>query len=975
MIRGLTPRFVLASAVLLAIVVGGFLVMGVAVTQLQNSERDAAQSADVLAAANALEKSTLDLETGLRGYLLAGQIRFLAPYRLAIASYPQVAAQLDQLTDATPGQAVRVDRLKRNIDAYVRDWTTPLIALAGRDLSAARRKEATGQGKSRVDAIRDQFAVFTAAQARIGAARSRHADHLGSLSLTLSLAGMGICGLLVLGLALGLRRFVVAPVQRLAAAVSRVGAGQLSVRVREGGVAEVGELTAGFNAMVNRLEEHHDELESQKDELEAQQVEIESALEAVEEEKAHSELLQRIGDELAAVSGVPEVSRVALREIADFARAELGAMYVVAETSERYALAARRGLPSAEASPELEPGEGLAGRAINEGRPVSVSGADTALRVATLAGTRAASHELHLPLRHGDRNVGVVSLGRVTGDSFSADDLAVLAGLAQRAAVALVEALSVRQLESVAHELETLLSSTGEGIYGTDRHGRVTLVNRAALEQTGYTLGEVLGRDAHALLHHTRANGDPYRKQDCPAMGAIDRGEGCRVENEVFWRKDETSFPVQYSAYPLFDGASVTGSVVTFTDISDRKVAERQRDVQHAVTRVLADSDSTIEALPAVLAAVCQGMGWSFGFAWQANEDSSELTCFAMHATPGTEEDAHRLASQPVGSGEFPAGAAMVRRQPVICSEIETQTRTGLTTTPLQSAVAVPILGLEGSLIGVAEFFSRSPVMEAGLPDTLSSIAGQTAQFIERKRGEVETERMRQEFVATVSHELRTPLTAIDGWLHVLLSEEPGALNADQQRFLRTVKRNSDRLIGLVGDLLLAGQIEAGRLSLELDDVDVAELAHEGAELVSATAASKHIELAVDVAGGSAVVVRGDRARLMQLFNNLLSNAVKFTPEGGRVTVAVQAHDADCTVTVTDTGIGIPAADRARLFERFFRASSATENAIAGTGLGLAISKAIAESHGGDIRLADHDGPGTSFVIDLPLAVREEMTL
>jgi signal transduction histidine kinase len=113
----------------------------------------------------------------------------------------------------------------------------------------------------------------------------------------------------------------------------------------------------------------------------------------------------------------------------------------------------------------------------------------------------------------------------------------------------------------------------------------------------------------------------------------------------------------------------------------------------------------------------------------------------------------------------------------------------------------------------------------------------------------------------------------------------------------------------------------------------------------------------------------------MQLLNNLLSNAVKFTPERGRVAVEVQAQDSACSVTVTDTGIGIPPGDRGRLFERFFRASSATEHAIAGTGLGLAISKAIAESHDGDIRLADHDGPGTAFVVELPLAIREEMPL
>jgi signal transduction histidine kinase len=287
----------------------------------------------------------------------------------------------------------------------------------------------------------------------------------------------------------------------------------------------------------------------------------------------------------------------------------------------------------------------------------------------------------------------------------------------------------------------------------------------------------------------------------------------------------------------------------------------------------------------------------------------------------------------------------------------------------------MPILSLSGDLLGVAEFFSDQPLTRAGLLDTLSSIAGQTAQYIERQRGEAQTERMRQEFVATVSHELRTPLTAIDGWLHILLAEEAGPLNAEQQRFLKTVKRNSDRLIRLVGDLLLAGQIESGQLRLELDDVDVATIAREAADLLSATATAKQIELKVQVQDDAPVTVRGDRSRLLQLLGNLLSNAVKFTPEHGHVDVAVGAARDACTVTVSDSGIGIPPDERSHLFERFFRASSATEHAIAGTGLGLAISKAIAESHGGTIRVADHDGPGTVFVVELPLAVREELTL
>jgi two-component system phosphate regulon sensor histidine kinase PhoR len=158
---------------------------------------------------------------------------------------------------------------------------------------------------------------------------------------------------------------------------------------------------------------------------------------------------------------------------------------------------------------------------------------------------------------------------------------------------------------------------------------------------------------------------------------------------------------------------------------------------------------------------------------------------------------------------------------------------------------------------------------------------------------------------------------------------------------------------------------------LELGDVDVAELAHETAELIASTAQAKQIEL--DVQADEPAFVRGDRQRLGQLLTNLVNNAIKFTPEEGSVTVAVAAQDGTCRISVRDTGIGIPPGEREHLFERFYRTSTATARGIKGTGLGLAISKAIAESHDGTLKLGDADGPGTEFVVELPLAIREEV--
>jgi PAS domain S-box-containing protein len=962
--RGLTGRSLVTSALLLAVVVGGFVVMAVSVNRLEAAGRAGAHSTQVQATANALEKTTLDLETGLRGFLLTGKPRFLQPYRKALSQYPRLGRQFEALTAGDARQRARAVAIVAAVRAYARGWAAPLIAKAGQDLAAARLAEASGGGKARVDAIRERFAAFGRTQARIDAQRNGHAVWLGTLALGLALGCMGLSGLLLVLFGVGLRRTVVEPVKRLAAAVERVARGELSVRVERGGAAEVGELAAGFNAMAESLELQRDELENQKAELEAQQIEVEQALQAVEEEKQQSDLLRRFGDELAGASGIDHVAEVALRAVGDVAGAEIGALYVVDERSGTYGLVGRRGLASADLVPTLEVGDGLAGRALAERRAISLSYGSAGLRLPGLVSGRDAAHELHLPLLYGERAIGVVSLGRARDVAFGRADLELLELLAQRAAVVVAEALSLQSTERLAHELETLLGSTDEGIFGIDLEGRITFLNRAALAHTGYESAEELrGRDAHALLHHSRPGGSPYPEAECPIRAAIAAGEACRVEDECFWRKDGTPLAVEFSASPVRDGEDVVGGVVTFSDITARRRLERQRDVQHAVARVLAETSSTEDALPRLLAVVCEGFGWPLGLAWQP--DGERLRCAAVHAASGFEQAAEQRAAIGADRGAGAVGVAAVRGEATVQ---ETPAVAGCTV-----AVGVPIVAHGGDLLGVAEFYGRDVPAEEGLLGTLGSIAGQVAQFIERKRAEARSERLRKEFVATVSHELRTPLTAIEGWLDVLLSEEPGGLNEEQRRFLGTVKRNSERLHRLVDDLLVARQVETGTLSLDFEELDLDDLLRETLELVHASAEAKGIELDATLDGSAPV--RGDRTRLLQLFDNLLTNAVKFTPSGGRVEVRLAAHGDRCEVEVKDSGVGIPEAERQQLFQPFFRASSAKEHGIGGTGLGLAISKAIAEGHGGDIRLGESDGPGTCFVVELPLRVREEVSL
>jgi signal transduction histidine kinase len=230
-------------------------------------------------------------------------------------------------------------------------------------------------------------------------------------------------------------------------------------------------------------------------------------------------------------------------------------------------------------------------------------------------------------------------------------------------------------------------------------------------------------------------------------------------------------------------------------------------------------------------------------------------------------------------------------------------------------------------------------------------------------------ERMKDEFVATVSHELRTPLTSIVGYVELLLDPLDGELDPAQGEYLKVVARNARRLERLVGDLLFLAQVEAGRLELATRPVDLSALARTAIDGARPMAEDKGVQLDLDCARCGEV--EADPVRIEQLLDNLVSNAVKFTRSGGRVDVSIRPGGDQVVLDVSDTGIGIPEGELGRLFQRFFRASSATSREIQGTGLGLAIAKTIVEAHGGTIGVTSEIGAGTTFTVRLPARTSE----
>jgi signal transduction histidine kinase len=226
-------------------------------------------------------------------------------------------------------------------------------------------------------------------------------------------------------------------------------------------------------------------------------------------------------------------------------------------------------------------------------------------------------------------------------------------------------------------------------------------------------------------------------------------------------------------------------------------------------------------------------------------------------------------------------------------------------------------------------------------------------------------EAVRRDFVANVSHEMKTPLTSIQGYVETL---QDGAVDDPEtaRAFLGKIERNAKSLAHLVTDLLVLSRVESGGLRIDDDPIVVASVIGESAAAVADKAREKGV--VIHVAGADRDLrVRGDRDLLVRAVVNLLDNAVQYTAPGGRVDAHCVREGANVEIRVTDTGIGIPAADIERIFERFYRVDKARSRSLGGTGLGLAIVKHVAEQHGGTIRVASVEGRGSTFSLSIPL--------
>jgi signal transduction histidine kinase/CheY-like chemotaxis protein len=410
------------------------------------------------------------------------------------------------------------------------------------------------------------------------------------------------------------------------------------------------------------------------------------------------------------------------------------------------------------------------------------------------------------------------------------------------------------------------------------------------------------------------------------------------------------------------------------TDELGRKLHELE--ALGTVGQAVSSSLNLTEVLNTIITQAVQLSGSDGGSIYEFDEDAREFRVETVCGTSPEAFDALRRAR--IGLDDTFIGRAATLGRALELTDLHQAPLdphlSALAETGWRSLVAVPMLR-EGRIVGAMVILRHTPGrVPQEIYDLLETFASQSAlalinaqlyRQLERQSAALEVaSRHKSEFLASMSHELRTPLNAIIGFSEVLLERMFGELNERQDDYLRDIWSSGKHLLELLNDILDLSKIEAGQMVLNRSEFAVRESLEHCLSMVRERALNQRILLNLEV-DPQVGLLDADRLRFRQVVLNLLSNAVKFTPDGGRVDVRASLRDHDLVVEVVDTGPGVTAEDRQRIFDAFQQGARLPRQ-TEGTGLGLTLSKRILELHGGRIWVDSEAGQGSTFGFALP---------
>lgn len=461
-----------------------------------------------------------------------------------------------------------------------------------------------------------------------------------------------------------------------------------------------------------------------------------------------------------------------------------------------------------------------------------------------------------------------------------------------------------------------------DAVVVVDGTGSIVLANAQCRPVFGYDPADLEGKPIETLVPERFHPGHPRRRA---GYGADPNPRPMGLLRLAAARADGTEFPAEISLAPVvLDGQ-------TFVSATVRDISSRIREEEQFRSLLEAAPDPTLiidETATIVLAN--NQMLHVFGY------DRAELV--------GSSIDV--LAS-------VPDAAEVLRR-------IREYLDSDRTLVPMGYSDEYRVRHRDGHDVPVE--IGLSPLeTEEGL---LVSIA--VRDMTHQRRVEAESQRVRDELIATVSHELRTPLTSIIGYSELMADLDEAQLGPEARKLLSVIQRNATRELQLVDDLLTIAYLEDNRLRIQPEPIDLNAVVARVVDDSGLRARERGLRLAH--VPGDLPLVLGDFFRLVQVVENLLTNAIKFTAPGGRIDLVVLAGPGAGVVEVRDTGTGVSADEIGRLFERLYRGPSAVASQAQGAGLGLSIVQAIVEAHQGTVSVESELGAGTTFRVTVPYA-------